>query len=48
VNKFSNKYQIEKIELPFKREYEIVFHESEIFKISLEAKEDSLNILFMS
>ena len=40
--------RIEKISLPFKREYEIVFHEHEVFKISLVAQMDSMNILLMS
>lgn len=40
--------RIEKITLPFKREYEIVFHGHEIFKIALTAQLDSLSILLMS
>lgn len=29
--------KIEKVNLPFKREYEIVFHEQDLFKIQLVA-----------
>lgn len=32
--------KIEKLELPFKKEYEIVFHESDVFKMSLVATMD--------
>ena len=39
--------KIEKITLPFKREYEIVFHEHDIFKIALSATYDTLSLILM-
>lgn len=34
--------------LPFKMDYHIIFHESELFKFCLDAKVDSLSILLVS
>lgn len=39
--------KIEKLTLPFKREYEIVFHEQDLFKIQLVATSDQLTLLVM-
>ena len=40
--------KIERISLPFKREYEIVFHEQDLFKIALSATYDTLSLILMS
>lgn len=39
---------MEEISLPFKRDYEILFHESEPFKLTMTATEQTLTIFLVS
>ena len=42
------KNPIETVTLPFRRDYEIVFHEHELFKFSLNAQNEFLGIVLVS
>lgn len=39
---------IEIVSLPFRRDYEIVFHEQELFKFNLNAQPEMLGIVLIS
>lgn len=40
--------QIETVAFPFRRDYEIVFHESELFKLNINAQPETLGIVLIS
>lgn len=40
--------KMEEIRIPFKRDYEILFHETEPFKVNLSATEYSLTLMLVS
>jgi hypothetical protein len=48
IKNANTKPTIEQVSLPFRRDYEIVFHEHEVFKISLHAQSEVLSLLVVS
>ena len=44
----SNKPQIEKVNFPLIKDYEIIFHEQEVYKVSLNADLSMLQIVLIS